>query len=321
MTIMNAAKERYKKQWNNKLKRIDAIHKSCLIRNEIDRRIDQFTSTIPDLSVQGKINEKMIAMHRLYELEDLKKWIQDEILDTKTLGTRQPLKIWDVLKYGEPGEVYEATNTIESWNGCEIQVTETNDGDPHLILVFAKAPKISNSRLKVGGTVDLVGAVTRADWVFVGERARVKESKRSIFITMCIEMARILRSLTDKNIYIGNIAYTQIRLDLAKRIEIVLETMSKYHGDFLANSEIMNTEYPPQLEELDILKKELQITKSSISYMNDDELAEKMEEIISLTYFFYLTWWGVWEWDKRIDVQLSGEEMLKIAKLKLLKEE
>ncbi|MFF2531371.1 hypothetical protein ACFVS2_20925 [Brevibacillus sp. NPDC058079] len=316
MTNPDANKVKYKKEWDHKLKRIDAVHKACLIRNEVDNRIDKLTSIIPDLDAQGKTNEHMIAVHRRSELEDMKKWIQDTIFDAKELGTKEPLKIWDVLKYGEHGEVYRATNTVETWNGCEVQVTKTHDGDPHPILVYAKVPKVSNSRMKVSGTVNFVGAVTRADWVFVGKRAEVKEPSRGILVSMCLEMGRVLRFLTDQSIYMGQHPQVRIRLELEKSIERVLNVMDKHPGDFLA-TDIHHPGDPPELKQLRFYQSELRITQSDIAYLNDDELAQKIEEIISLTYYMYRTWWGIWEWDDRIEIKLTNEDMLKIAKLKI----
>jgi hypothetical protein len=301
----------------NKLKRYDARWKAHLIKDRIESRIAEFTSMIPELDAQGKKNEHMIAIHRRNELEELHKWIQEHIIDAQSIGTRHPLKIWDVLKYGEVGEVYQATNTIETWNGCEIQVIQVGDHDPNHIIVFAKTPKVRNSRLMVGGVVDLVGAVTRADWVFIGKKERVTAPARNILMAMCLEMARILNYLCDKSIYMGANPHDRIRLDLSSTIDKVLNQMDKNIGDFLANTEIFNSEYPPHLDQWNAYRQELMMAKSFIPYMNDDELGEKIEGIICLTYFFYKTWWGEWEWDDRIAIKLSEEEMMEIAKAKL----
>lgn len=186
MSSLGRASSNSKNTKANKLKRMDASHKAFLIEDELVRRINQLSILIPDLVVQGKTDEHMIATHRRNELEDLKDWIQGEIFGSNTLGTRCPLKIWDILKYGEHGEIYRATNTVDTWNGCEVQLTQTHDRDTNLILIIAKSPKVQNHSVNVGNIVKLVGAVTRADWIYVGKREIVKRSNRDALFSMVI---------------------------------------------------------------------------------------------------------------------------------------
>ncbi|MBP1309255.1 hypothetical protein JOD82_002275 [Paenibacillus sp. 1182] len=317
MSSLGRASSNSKNTKANKLKRMDASHKAFLLEDELVRRINELNILIPELVAQGKTDEHMIAAHRLNELEDLKKWIQGEIFGLKTLGTRRPLKIWDILKYGEHGEIYRATNTVDTWNGCEVQLKQTHDRDPNLVLIIAKSPKVQNPSVNVGNIVKLVGAVTRADWVYVGKREIVTAPKRSQLITMAIEMTRILEYLKDKKLFMGKNPDVTIRFDLAKTVGDVIEVIEKHPDDFLSSIQIMNGDLYPKMNDFEVYKSQLKSARDTITYLDDDELAMRIEELLSLTFFFYSRWWGNEEWDDRIGDSLTDKEMLEIANLLL----
>lgn len=303
----------------NRLKRIDANLKARMIEDEVARRVSELTSQIAEFMNQGqeKVNEHMITVHRRGELEQLQAWMKENIFEAYTLGTRNPLKVWDILKYGNEGEVYRASNTITSWEGTEVQFNMTLGENPSPVIVFTKLPKIANSRLQIGSIVDLVGAVTQADWVFIGKKDTVKPPARVCLTVMCLELSRTIRLFAKQYISAGNGLHLKARADLELTMKRVFERIDKYPSEFKANTDMLSKSNPLNLDDIKTFADEIGYVSSFIQFMNEDEIVEKCEELIALTYFFYSYWWGVHEWDERIETALTNEQMLEVARGKL----
>lgn len=291
-----------------RLKRIDVNLKVHYIHDQIKKRIDQLTQTIIGLSSSDKQNEHMIAVHRRNELEELDRWVKEEIIDKRTLGTREPMKIWDILKYGEDGEVYQATSTIESWNGAQVQIVRPESTN-NLHLVYYKTPAIGNSSIHVGAIVNLVGAVTGAEWEFIGKHEPASLPSRQRLLLVCIDLKRILADIVGSDLVKNPLYIEKTKLRVEESIEYILRKMDEKPEDFVVDSN--NT---VQTMELKVLWQELSLMKEFITYLSDDEFAERAESLYSLIYYFYKTWWGISGWEYRIKFVLSEDEMITLAK-------
>lgn len=290
-----------------RLKRIDANLKAFYIRDEIEKRISSLSETIASLNSVNQPNEHMIAVHRRNELEELDRWVKEEIVNKSSIGTREALKIWDILKYGKHGEVYEAKSTIGNWNGTQVQYIET-EHSTHLI--YYKIPKVANSSIYAGSIVNIVGAVMGADWEYIGKHDRAVLPSRYRLLMVCIDLKRIVSGITDKT---SAISYSPLfmektKLGVSETIEYIVTKIKENPADYLTQANNKQQE-----EEVAYLREELIIMRDFISNMTDDELVERIESLYSLIFYFYHKWFGIEEWESRMELMLPEQDMLSLA--------
>lgn len=64
------------------------------------------------------------------------------------------MKIWEILKEPKHHAVYQATNTVDSWEGVEVQVIVDDKG--HATIHYVTLPRINSlTNVSVGKVIPL----------------------------------------------------------------------------------------------------------------------------------------------------------------------
>lgn len=192
------------------------------------------------------------------------------------------MKLWEILETGQIGDIYKATQTAGNWEGVEIQVQETPYGHP--ILVFATLPASNSTRIGVGRTVMMCGAVTDAEWVAVGNRERVEPTIR----TRLHEIAMITLSLLNTLQKHEYQKATEKHL-LRRKIEwnfYVEEYLPKMLSDIEPLQLIDQTDY----HAITLFLKEMEWYPDALYHWNNDECSEKLEALLACICYFFSYW-------------------------------
>jgi hypothetical protein len=222
------------------------------------------------------------------------------------------MKLWQILRDGNHGEIYRAMNGVESWIGTQIQFQKAGMEEETACVVYAKPPKVRSLNASIGRCVTISGGAMLSDWEFVEVRGIIFQSAETSMSDLACHVS-ILLSVAIRKPSIGSNASVifQKKSNIIETIADVILYLERECAQKFSEEDKIQTEFHANcnkvIEHLEQIQKYMHI-------WDDAQTIDKAEQLISLAYYMYKTWWGIESWNEKNNSILTEDEMMMIAK-------